>query len=124
VDGRSSFAQGRSGLPRRSSHVAQLFSLGGFTHQTTKNMNWFKIKTQEGSTDYSYAGSSTHTLDQLVDQAMQGKYIRLDDLVYIVDGDVKEWASWDKRVMPSVVINPKTIINFMQYKTDPRTISK
>ena len=28
--GRRSFAQGRSGLPRRSSHVAQLFSLGGF----------------------------------------------------------------------------------------------
>jgi len=28
VDERRSFAQGRSGLPRHSSHVAQLFSLG------------------------------------------------------------------------------------------------
>jgi hypothetical protein len=87
-------------------------------------MNWFKIKTQEGNTDYGYAGSSPHSLETLVEQAMQGKYIRVDDLIYIDRGDVKEWSAWDNRVMPNVMINPKVIINIMQYKGDPRTLSK
>ena len=87
-------------------------------------MNWFKIKTQEGNADYGYVGSSPHTLDELVGQAVQGSYIRLNDLVYIVDGEVKDWAFWDKRMIPGIAINPKIIINIMQYKADPRTISK
>jgi len=39
VDERSGFAQGRSGLPRRSSHVAQLFSLGIIVRPDTKHLS-------------------------------------------------------------------------------------
>ena len=87
-------------------------------------MNWFKIKVQEGKDDYTYARSSTHSLEELVEQAIQGRFIRLDDLVYMDRGEVKDWATWDKRELPSVRINPKVIIAIQQYKADPRTIAK
>jgi hypothetical protein len=87
-------------------------------------MNWFKIKIQIGNADYIYNGSSTHSLDELVEQAIAGKFLRLDDLFYTDRGEVKDWASWDKREMPSVRINPKMILTIQQYKADPKTLAK
>jgi hypothetical protein len=85
-------------------------------------MNWFKIKTHEGQRTYTLVGSSPHTLEALLDQATQGKYVRLDDLVFMDRGRVKDWSAWDKRAIPSIVINPKVIIAIMQLRADPRTI--
>ena len=85
-------------------------------------MNWFKIKTHEGQRTYTLVGSSPHALEALLDQAAQGKYVRLDDLVFMDRGTVKEWSAWDKRDIPSIVINPKAIITIMQLRADPRTI--
>ena len=87
-------------------------------------MNWFKIKIDEGKDGYTYVGSSPLSLDELVEQAMQGKFIRLDDLVYMDRGEIKEWATWDKREIPSVRVNPKVIISIQQFKADPRTLAK
>jgi len=98
-------------------------TFGGFTHRKNA-MNWFKIKIQERNDDYTYAGSSPHSLDSLVEQATQGKFIRFDDLVYMDRGEIKDWSTWDMREIPTVHINPKVIIAIMQFKVDPRTITK
>src|SRR5262245_37740939 len=86
-------------------------------------MNWFKIRTDEGQRTYTLVGSSPHALETLVDQATQGKYVRLDDLVFMDRGTVQDWSAWDKRDIPSVVINPKAIMTIMQLRADPRTIA-
>lgn len=85
-------------------------------------MNWFKIKTHEGQRTYTLVGSSPHTLEALVDQATQGKYVQLDDLVFMDRGSVKDWSAWNKRDIPSIAINPTVIIAIMQLRADPRTI--
>lgn len=84
-------------------------------------MNWFKIKVQEGNGHYTYAGSSPNTIESLVEQVAHGSYVRLDDLIYMDRGEVKDWSMWDKREIPTVFINPKLIISIMQFKSDPRT---
>jgi hypothetical protein len=87
-------------------------------------MNWFRIEVQEGKDEYICAGSSPLSLEELVENAMQGKYVRLDDLFYIDRGDIKDWNTWDGRVIPMVQINPKGIIAIQQYKGDPRALPK
>ena len=87
-------------------------------------MNWFKIKVERGKDSTNFAGSSPQSLETLVEQATQGKYIQLDDLFYMDRGEVKDWEAWDKREVPTIVINPEMIISIMQYKADPRTISR
>jgi hypothetical protein len=61
-------------------------------------------------------------LEALLDQVAQGKYVRLDDLVFFDRGMVKDWSAWDKRDIPSIVINPRMIVAIMQLRADPRTI--
>ena len=87
-------------------------------------MNWFRITIQKGNDSYTYVGGSTHTLETLVDQATQGKFVRLDELLYWDRGEIKDWSAWEKRDIPTVLINPKVIIAIMQFKADPRTIAK
>ena len=87
-------------------------------------MNWFKIEVRNGTGAYTYAGSSPHSLETLAEQATQGKYIQLDNLVYRDRGEIKDWEAWDKREVPTVVINPEMIIDIMPFKADPRTLSR
>jgi hypothetical protein len=87
-------------------------------------MNWFKVKVVEGDDDYTWSGSSSHSLEELLEQIGRGQFIRLENLFYLDRGEVKEWNDWDKREKPSVALNPKYILAVMQYKADPKTISK
>ena len=87
-------------------------------------MNWFKIKIVEAQDTYTYVGGSPHSLDELIEQAQHGNFIRLDDLLYTDRGKIREWSTWDNREMPSVRINPKMIIAIMQFRADPRTLPK
>ena len=87
-------------------------------------MNWFKIRVERGKDSTSMVGSSPHSMETLVEQATQGKYIQLHDLLYMDRGEMKDWETWDKRDVPTVVINPEMIISIMQYKADPRTLSR
>ena len=87
-------------------------------------MNWFKIKVQQGKDDYTYAGSSSLSLEQLVDEVAQGKFVRLENLVYLDRGEIKDWNTWDTREVPMVYINPEMIIAIQQFKADPRTLPR
>jgi len=87
------------------------------------NKNWYKIETNKGEDNpYHYIGSSTDTYETVADKIQKKEVIRLDDLLYMERGEVKEWADWDKSLNPSVLINPSCIITVMQFKGDPRVI--
>ena len=88
-------------------------------------MNWFKVeisKAKEGT--YHYVGSSTATLDELMNTAARGEYVKLDNLLYTDRGDIKPWQEWDPSLLPSTAINPAVIITMMQFKGDPRTLPR
>jgi hypothetical protein len=88
--------------------------------------NWFAITITQGEGTYRYVGSSPHTLEQIATFARQGEYIVLNDLRYYDRSDAekvsfKSWSEWDKSIIPSVAINPTSIITILQYKNDPIT---
>lgn len=84
-------------------------------------MNWFKVEVDKGKEGtYHYVGASVETLEQLAERAHRGEFLKLDDLLYIDRGDIKTWEEWDRSLMPSMVVNPRTIISIMQFKGDPR----
>jgi hypothetical protein len=89
-------------------------------------MNWFKIRVKDGSERgfYTFVGSSTDSLEALGQKASRGEFIRLDNLLYQEQGEIKEWAQWDKREVPSVCVNPTNIVSIQPFKGDPRTLSK
>jgi hypothetical protein len=88
-------------------------------------MNWFKISANLGKANFrEYVGCSTESLDALVKKATDGEYVRLDSLLYNDHGVVKEFEDWDASLIPSVFINPNTIVAIMQFKGDPRTTPK
>jgi hypothetical protein len=87
-------------------------------------MNWFRIRIEDGKDTYTYAGCSPSSIEQLIEQAAQGKFIRLDDLFYMDRGDIKNWSDWDSREIPTVHINPKAIVAIHQFKSDPRKLPK
>lgn len=83
--------------------------------------NWYKIetnKTQEGT--YHYMGSSSLSFEAITEKIERGQLVRLDELLYMERGEVKEWADWDKSLYPSVYIHPACIISIMQFRGDPR----
>lgn len=85
--------------------------------------NWYKIETnksEEGT--YHYIGSSSLSFEVVAERVEKGQLVRLDDLLYMERGEVKEWASWDKSLQPSVFIQPACIISIMQFKGDPRVV--
>lgn len=84
-------------------------------------MNWYKIETNKGKEGtYHYVGSSELSAEELLKRAEHGYFIRLDDLLYMDRGEMKEWADWDKSLIPTAYINSKDIIAIMQFKGDPR----
>ncbi len=86
-------------------------------------MFWYRIETNKASDGiFLYIGCSPEPIDALVKRAQNGFFVRLDDLLYIERGEVREWADWDRSLQPTVFINPKDIISIMEYKGDPREI--
>jgi hypothetical protein len=84
-------------------------------------MNWFKVEVNKGTEGpYHYVGSSEDSAEALVKRAQNGYFISLSDLLYMDRGRLKEWAEWDKTLIPEVYINPKDIVSIMQFKGDPR----
>ena len=85
--------------------------------------NWYKVETaKDNESTYHYYGSSLLSHEQLVSSLQRSEYIHLDDLLYLERGEYKEWAEWDKSLIPSVSINPACVVTVMQYKGDPRAI--
>ena len=84
-------------------------------------MNWFKIEINKGAEGtYHFVGSCAETMDQLMEMAARGDFIRLNQLVYMDRGEPKEWEEWDRSLVPSVAINPRTILSIVQFKGDPK----
>ncbi|HEX2851947.1 MAG TPA: hypothetical protein VHO24_01825, partial [Opitutaceae bacterium] len=69
---------------------------------------------------YHYVGSSELSPEELTKKAEHGFFIQLDELLYMDRGEMKEWADWDKSLIPRAYINPKDIVAIMQFKGDPR----
>ncbi len=73
---------------------------------------------------YTYVGSSPLSPDELAKEAGKGEYIRLENLLYQDRGEVREWAQWDNREEPMVLINSSYIVAIQPFKGDPRTLTK
>jgi len=87
-------------------------------------MNWFKVEVRTGEKGtYHYVGTADATLESLAQQMEDGQAIRLDNLLYHDRGMVKDWESWDKTLVPTVVINAKEVVTIMRFKGDPRTLT-
>jgi hypothetical protein len=84
-------------------------------------MNWFKIevKNVRDGKGFQYVGASEDSPQDIVRKAASGEYIRLDNLRYMDRGTVKKWEDWDASLIPSVYINPASIVAIMQFKGDP-----
>jgi hypothetical protein len=83
-------------------------------------MNWFKVEVRTGEKGtYHYVGTADATLESLAQQMQAGQAIRLDHLLYYDRGKAKDWESWDKTLVPSVVINAKEVVTIMRFKGDP-----
>lgn len=83
--------------------------------------HWYKIETNKGEEGtYHYIGSTPLTFESLAEKVHLGEMVRLDELLYMERGEIKEWADWDKSLLPSVYIQPTCIISIMQFKGDPR----
>jgi hypothetical protein len=84
-------------------------------------MNWYKIETDRAKDGaYNYIGSSSDSLKVILKKAYDGEYIQLANLVYMDRGEIKKWSDWDKKIVPTIFINPKGIISIMQFKGDPK----
>ena len=89
--------------------------------------NWYKIETNKKHIISWFLaldsiGSSSLSFEAVAERVEKGQLVRLDDLLYMERGEVKEWASWDKSLQPSVFIQPACIISIMQFKGDPRVV--
>lgn len=88
-------------------------------------MNWYKIRVKDGSEGgYTFAGCSPETVEQILEKAARGEYLRLDGLLYYDSGEIKTWSQWDNREAPFAYINPVNIVVIQPFKGDPRTLSK
>jgi hypothetical protein len=94
-------------------------------HYVEGNMNWYNIRVDDGTEHgYTYVGSSPDPVETLVEKASRGEYLRLDDLLYQDRGEIKNWAEWDKREVPTAYINPARVIAIQPFKGDPRKLAK
>lgn len=88
-------------------------------------MGWFKIRARDEEGDgYTYVGESDDSIETLAEKASQGQFIRLDNLLFMDRGDIKEWAEWDRSIVPTVFINPTAIFSIMQFHGDPRVTAR
>jgi len=88
-------------------------------------MNWFKIETDKGKDGaYNYIGSSSDSLAVVVKKVHDGEFVQLANLVYMDRGEIKKWGDWDKKIVPTILINPKYVISVMQFKGDPKKKTK
>lgn len=88
-----------------------------------KEKCWYKIEVNKsGDSTYHYTGSSSLSFDAIAEKIKNGDFIRLDELLYMERGEMKEWATWDKSLVPSVLIQPTCVVSIMQFKGDPREI--
>jgi hypothetical protein len=85
-------------------------------------MNWYKIQVMYGAQGYTFVGSSPDSVEELLEKASRGEYLRLDDLLYREGGQVKDWREWDNREVPIVHINPANVVSIQPYKSDPRSL--
>lgn len=88
-------------------------------------MNWYKLRIRAtGEDTITYIGSSSDPCEKLIEKASRGEYLRLDDMLFHDRGELKEWAKWDNREIPTVYINPANVIAIQPFKADPRTLPK
>lgn len=88
-------------------------------------MNWYKIILDDGSQrGHMFIGSSPDSVETLVERASRGEYFRLDDLLYHDRGEIKDWAEWDNREVPSIFINGARVAAIQPFKGDPRTLPR
>ena len=85
---------------------------------------WYKIETYEGDGNYHHLGSSEFTIEELAKKLERGEYIKLNDLLYRDDDQIKNWADWDKRFHPIKMLNPKYVVAIMEFTGDPRNYPK
>ena len=79
-------------------------------------MNWFVIQVNDGGERRSrHFGASVDSPESLLRKARRGEYIRLNDM-HCRDprGVTKRVDELDASVVPSIVINPRTIVTVMQ----------
>ena len=87
-------------------------------------MNWFMIRVEQGKETYAYGGSSPYNLDALGEQAAQGKYIRLENLVFPDGEGVKPWEAYERNAIPTILINPSAIVTIIQFTSDPHAATR
>lgn len=88
-------------------------------------MQWFKISVDDGSPEgYTYVGASDESLESLANKVLSNEMIRLDDLLYKDEGKVFKWEHWDNTLIPTVYLNPKSVVSIMQFKDDPLVIAQ
>src|SRR5260370_1118476 len=85
-------------------------------------MNWYKIQVNWGAQGCAFVGSSSDSVEELIEKASRGEYLRLADLLYQEEGNIKDWAQWDNREIPMVYINPVNLVAIQPFKGDPRTL--
>src|SRR5258708_6257450 len=85
-------------------------------------MNWYKIQVNWGAQGCAFVGSSSDSVQELLEKASRGEYLRLDDLLYREGGQIKDWEQWDNREIPMVYINPVNVVAIQPFKGDPRTL--
>ncbi|HEV3448299.1 MAG TPA: hypothetical protein VG099_26915 [Gemmataceae bacterium] len=52
-------------------------------------MNWYKIRVNDGSqSGYTFVGSSSDSVETLLEKASRGEYLCLNDLVYWDRGEI------------------------------------
>jgi hypothetical protein len=73
-------------------------------------MNWYKVRVSTGKDEWTYVGSSSDSLDALVEKAQRGQYLRLDNSLFNDRGLAKDWAEWDSREQPTACINPAHVL--------------
>ena len=89
--------------------------------RTGRVVNWFKVSTvNPGGKSRTFVGCSPDSAEAIAERAGRGEYIRLEQLLYMAQGEVKDFVEWDKSVVPTVHINPAHISTVMQFKGDPR----
>lgn len=84
-------------------------------------MHWYKVLVRETSADLrSWVGTSGLSPAELARAIEDGRMVRLDELLHMDQGVVREWQDRDSRLSSTIYINPSTVLSFMEFREDPR----